>query len=115
MVFEEKFEAAVFVTFMRWRRKQVDGHPVHRPSEPKRFVKRRKWRLRLIQLPGHCPQLSPDELKQDVKTNVVGKTRPTRRGKFMHNARRHLRWCQKQPQVLRRRLFREKPVRYADR
>ena len=33
-------------------------------------------RLRLIRLPGDCPELNPDELlNQDVKTNGLGKSR----------------------------------------
>lgn len=32
----------------------------------------------LIRLPGYCPELNPDELlNQDVKTNALGKSRPT--------------------------------------
>ncbi len=49
----------------------VDGHPVHRSSLAKRFVAANAKRLRLIILPGYCPELNPDELlNQDVKTNA---------------------------------------------
>lgn len=123
MVFKEKFEASVFVEFMKRLLKQVngrlylivDGHPVHRSSEAKRFVEQHKRRLRLIRLPGYCPELNPDELlNPDVKTNAVGTSRPTHRSELMNNVRRHLHRRQKQPQIIRN-LFREEHVRYAAR
>jgi hypothetical protein len=40
------------------------------------FVARRSARLRLVMLPGYCPEINPDELlNQDVKTNALGSTR----------------------------------------
>ena len=69
--------------------------------------------VRLIQLPGYCPELNPNELlNQDVKTNVLGKSRPRTRHEMMTAVRRHLFRRQKQPQVIKN-LFREKHVRYA--
>ncbi len=121
MVFQGKFEAAVFVEFMGRLLKQftgriyliVDGHPVHRSGQAKRFAQTHKSRLRLIRMPGYCPELNPDELlNQDVKTNAVGKSRPTNRGELMSTVRRHLHRRQKQPQIIRN-LFCEEHVRYA--
>ncbi|SRR6266404_680694 len=121
MVFKEKFEASVFVEFMKRLLKQVngrlclivDGHPVHRSKDVKHFVEQHKRRLRLIRMPGYCPELNPDELlNQDVKTNAAGKSRPTHRGELMKSVRRHLHRRQKQPQIIRN-LFREEHVRYA--
>jgi hypothetical protein len=80
MVFQGKFEAKGFVEFIKRLLKQasgrlyliVDGHPVHRSSLAKRFVAANAKRLRLIILPGYCPELNPDELlNQDVKTNAL--------------------------------------------
>ncbi|MEO7860788.1 MAG: transposase [Nitrospirales bacterium] len=121
MVFQGKFKAPVFVTFMQRLLKQVagniylivDGHPVHRSSAAKRFVDQYKQRLRLIRMPGYCPALNPDEvLNQDVKTNGLGKSRPTNRTELLAIVRSHLYRRQKQPQVITN-LFREKYVRYA--
>lgn len=121
MVFHGKFEASLFVDFMQRLLKQaagriyliVDGHPVHRSSVAKRFVATQQARLRLIRLPGYCPELNPDELlNQDVKTNALGKSRPTNRAEMMSSVRSHLHRRQKQPQVIRN-LFQEKHVRYA--
>lgn len=121
MVFQGKFNTSVFVAFMQRLLKQVagniylivDGHPVHRSGAAKRFVDRYKQRLRLIRLPGYCPELNPDELlNQDVKTNGLGKSRPTNRTELLAIVRSHLYRRQKQPQLITN-LFREKHVRYA--
>jgi transposase len=121
MVFHGKFDGALFVGFMQRLLKQVsakvylivDGHPVHRSRIAKQFVAAQADRLRLIRLPGYCPELNPDELlNQDVKTNALGKSRPTHRAEMIATVRSHLHRRQKQPQVIRN-LFREKHVRYA--
>lgn len=121
MVFQGKFEASVFVEFLKRLLKQVpgriylivDGHPVHRSAAAKRFVDQHRPRLTLIRMPGYCPELNPDELlNQDVKTNGLGKSRPTHRTELMGTVRRHLHRRQKQPQVIKN-LFQEKHVRYA--
>jgi transposase len=121
MVFHGKFGGPLFVDFMQRLLKQsptkvyliVDGHPVHRSRIAKDFVAERAERIRLIQLPGYCPELNPDELlNQDVKTNALGKSRPTNRAEMIATVRSHLHRRQKQPHVIRN-LFLEKHVRYA--
>ena len=121
MVFQGKFKAPVFVEFMKRLLKQldgriyliVDGHPVHKSGQARRFVDQHSSRLRLIRMPGYCPELNPDELlNQDVKTNGLGKSRPTNRTELMAIVRSHLYRRQKQPQIITN-LFREHHVRYA--
>lgn len=121
MVFQGQFTVSVFGDFMKRLLKQldgkiyliVDGHPVHRSRAATRFVAQHAHRLRLIRLPGYCPELTPDELlNQDVKTNGLGKSRPTNRTELLATVRRHLHRRQKQPQLISN-LFREKHVRYA--
>jgi transposase len=121
MVFEGKFNNAVFIEFLKRMLRQatrkiyliVDGHPVHRSVAVRRFVAKNAARLRLIRLPGYCPELNPDELlNQDVKTNAMGKSRPTSKAEMIDSVRRHLHRRQKQPHVIRN-LFQEKHVRYA--
>lgn len=121
MVFQGKFKAPVFVAFLQRLLKQVtgkiylivDGHPVHKSRKATRFFARHSSRLRLIRMPGYCPELNPDELlNQDVKTNGLGTSRPTNRTELMAIVRRHLYRRQKQPQMITN-LFREKHVRYA--
>lgn len=120
-VFHGKFNGPLFIDFLKRLLKQcpakvyliVDGHPVHRSRLAKEFVAAHADRLRLIQLPGYCPELNPDELlNQDVKTNALGKSRPRNRPEMMVAVRRHLHRRQKQPQLIRN-LFQEKHVRYA--
>ena len=121
MVFEGKFKAPVFVAFLQRLLKQVagkiylivDGHPVHKSGTATRFAATHSSRLRLIRMPGYCPELNPDELlNQDVKTNGLGKSRPTNRTELLAIVRSHLYRRQKQPQLITN-LFREKHVRYA--
>ena len=115
MVFHGKFDARLFIRFLQRLLKQaagklyliVDGHPVHRS------VSANEARLRLIRLPGYCPELNPDELLNlHVKTNGLGKSRPSNRDELMAGVRGHLRRRQRQPQVIRN-LFQQKHVRYA--
>ena len=121
MVFHGKFDSRLFIRFMRRLIRQaagklyliVDGHPVHRSTVARQFVADNAARLRLIRLPGYCPELNPDELlNQDVKTNGLGKSRPSNRVELMASVRRHLRRRPRQPQVIHN-LFQEKHVRYA--
>ena len=121
MVFHGKFDGRLFIRFMQRLLKQVrgkiylivDGHPVHRSVVAREFVSANERRLRLIRLPGYCPELNPDELlNQDVKTNGLGKSRPSNRTEMIAAVRTHLRRRQRQPQVIRN-LFQEKHVRYA--
>jgi transposase len=121
MVFEGRFQNPVFIEFMRRLLRQttgklyliVDGHPVHRSAAAKKFVADSAQRLRLIRLPGYCPELNPDELlNQDVKTNALGKSRPANKAEMVASLRSHLHRRQKQPHVIRN-LFQEKHVRYA--
>ncbi len=120
-VFHGTFRAPMFVDFLRRLRLQshgkvyliVDGHPVHRSRLAKEYVAAHATDFRLIQLPGYCPELNPDELlNQDVKTNALGKSRPRNRSEMMTAVRRHLHRRQKQPQIIRN-LFQERHVCYA--
>jgi hypothetical protein len=57
----------------------------------KRFVADHADRLRLVRLPGYDPELKPDELlKQDVKTNALGKSRPINKAETIATVRSHL-------------------------
>ena len=120
-VFHGTFRSPTFVDFMRRLRLQspgklyfiVDGHPAHRSKVAKAFVAANTKDFRLVQLPGYCPELNPDELlNQDVKTNALGKSRLRTRLEMMTAVRRHLFRRQKQPQVIKT-VFQERHVRYA--
>jgi transposase len=121
MVFQGRFRAPVFVQFLTRLLKSVrrriylivDGHPVHRSTVVTRFVARHARRLRLIRLPGSCPELNPDELlNQDVKTHGLGTSRPANRTQLIKTVRSHLHRRQKQPRMIKT-LFQEKHVRDA--
>jgi hypothetical protein len=59
-------------------------------------------------MPGYCPELNPDELlSQDVKTNSLGKSRPTHQTELLGTVHRHLHRRQKQPQVIKNLIHRE--------
>ena len=121
MVFEGKFRGPVFIEFLRRSLKQtkgklyliVDGHPVHRSAAAKQFVAGNAQQLRLIRFPGYCPELNPYELlNQAVKTDALGKSRPTNKAEMVDSLRSRLHRRQKQPHVIRN-LFQDKHVRYA--
>ena len=121
MVFEGTFTNTTFIEFMKRMIKQatrkiyliVDGHPVHRSVAVRKFAADNAKCLRLIRLPGYCPELNPDELlNQDVKTNALGKSRPTSKSEMIGTIRRDLHRRQKEPHVIRN-LFKEEHVRYA--
>jgi len=65
MVFHGKFAGRLFVRFMQRLLKQaagklyvtIAGHPVHRSVIAKEFISANTARLRLIRLPGYCPEL----------------------------------------------------------
>lgn len=94
----------MFIEFMKRMLRQatrkiyliVGGHPVHRSVAVRQFVAQNAERLRLIRRPGYCPELNPDELlNRDVKTNAMGKSRPTSKADMVKSVRRHLHRRQK--------------------
>lgn len=91
----------------------VDGHPVHRSRKVKAWLAKHAERIELFFLPGYCPELNPDELlNQDVKSNAVGRRRPSDRDDLTAGVRTYLRSTQKQPAIVRN-YFNHEDVRYA--
>jgi len=114
-VFHGTFRTLIFVDFMRRLRLQntgkvyliAAGHPKHRSELAKAVAAANPTDFRLIQLPGNCPELNPDELlNQVVKTNAHRKSRPCTCDEMTASVRRHLFRRQKQPQVIEN-LFQE--------
>jgi len=90
----------------------VDGHPVHRSSDVKKFVAATKGKLRLFYLPSYSPELNPDEL---VWNNVKGKiARSSIKGPddLHKKVRHHLKSLQRSPEKICA-FFQEPHVRYA--
>jgi transposase len=121
MVFTQEFRGPVFVKFfdrlLRQVRRKIflilDGHPVHRSTLAKAWLKKNETRVRLFFLPPYSPQLNPDELlNQDVKSNAVGRRPPTDADNLMDNVRGFLRSTQRRPDHVRS-YFRGRHVAYA--
>ncbi len=121
MVFKQRFASPVFLAFLKRLVRQVgrkaflivDGHPAHRSATVKRWLAGQTDRLRVFYLPWYSPKLNPDELlNQDVKSNAVGRRRPTDQSELVANVRGYLRSTQKQPQIVQS-YFQQENVRYA--
>ena len=124
MIFRQRFTARVFLNFLsrllrltrQSRRKIfliVDGHPVHTSRTVCRWLAERAEQIRVFRLPSYSPELNPDELlNQDVKTNALGRVRPTNEHEMMSNVRSYLRITQARPRLVKN-YFRERHVQYA--
>jgi transposase len=85
MVVDGKFNGLVFLQFLQkliksTRQKvflMADSHPVHLQKKVTKWLEEHKQMIEMFLLPLYSPELNPDEyFNQDLKTNVVGKTRP---------------------------------------
>jgi len=121
MVFKKRFQANVFLRFLRRLTKQarrkvfviVDRHPVHRSKKVRQWLEKNAARIRLFFLPGYSPDLNPDEMvNQDVKSNAVGRKRAHNRPQLMRHVRRYLQRRRANPELVKR-YFHEPSVRYA--
>ena len=121
MLFRETFTIPVFLKFLRRllrHRKSrvyliVDRHSVHKSGRVATWVARHHKRIRLILLPAFSPELNPDELlNQDVKSNAIGRVRPSNQKEMMDGARTYLRSTQAHPRIVAN-FFQEEHVRYA--
>jgi hypothetical protein len=121
MVFHDNFYSRLFMQIMQRLLNQtysklyliVDGHQGHRSVLAKQFVDKSTARMRLIRMPGYCPELNSDELlSQDVKTHALGRRRPSTHSEMMTGVRSHLYRRQRQRQITHN-LVLEKRVRYA--
>jgi transposase len=110
MVFEQEFRAPVFVRFLKRLLRLVkrrifliaDRHPVHRSALVQRWLKAQSAKIRLFFLPSYSPELNPDELlNQDVKSNALGRTRPSTKYEMMANVRGYLRGIQRDAQIVK--------------
>jgi transposase len=113
-----KFDGAQFVHFLQRLLKQagtkvyliVQGNPVHRSSDVRRFVKANAAQIRLIDMLRPDSELARLELRDAmIKYKGVGRGRLQSRGTTMPAVRRHLR--QRQPRMIRSDL-RDKHARY---
>ena len=122
-VFDGRFTGPVFLDFLKRLVKDaagrkivliLDGHPVHRSRLVNDWAAKRPDLIELVLLPGYSPELNPAEcLNQDVKTNALGKQRPTDVDQLKRMVRSFLRSRQRRPQIVAR-YFLERHVRYAE-
>jgi transposase len=121
MIFEEKFNADVCISFLKRLLKAakrkifliLDGHPVHKSKKVQSWVRANADLISLYILPAYSPELNPDELlNQDVKTNAVRKKRAANKEELKRNLLGYLRGRQKRPDLVRR-YFQAQHVRYA--
>ncbi len=121
MVFRKRFTGPVFIAFLRrllrHRKRKifliVDRHPVHKARKVQDWVHAHQKRLRLFYLPEYSPELNPDEfLNNDVKSNAVGRRRPSSLVDMEADLRGYLWSTQKQPAIVKR-YFHASSVRYA--
>ncbi len=121
MVFDQEFNAPVFLTFLERLRRQIrrkiflilDGHPVHRSRVARAWFVKNERRLRVFFLPGYSPELNPDELlNQDLKSNAVGRKPPADLYDLMANVRGFMHGKQRTPDAVRS-YFRGRHVSYA--
>jgi transposase len=121
VVFKGRFNSDRFIFFcrrlLRQRRRKIflilDGHSVHRSAQSRAWLSANRHRIRVFFLPGYSPELNPDEyLNNDVKTNAIGRRRPTDEPELIANLHAYLRDTQRRPNIVRK-YFRAEPIRYA--
>ena len=121
MVFEKKFNAGVYIKFLRRLIKDVekpvylivDRSSVHKSGEVKKWLDSRRNLIRMFFLPSYSPELNPDEmLNNDMKSNSVGRRRARNLDDMMKDVRGYLKGTQKRPDIVRS-YFQKDTVRYA--
>jgi len=110
-VFKESFTIPVFVDFLERLVRQakgqkiilvLDGHIVHKSKKVKAWVAEHSDLIELEYLPGYSPELNPTELlNQDVKTNALGRRRPTTQDEMVNDTHSYLRSTQRHPDIIR--------------
>jgi transposase len=121
-VFKQRFTTPVLIDFLHRLVRQadgqkviliLDGHPVHRAKKVRQWVAAHADQIELQFLPGYSPELNPTELlNQDVKTNALGRRRPTTQDELIGDTRSYLRSTQRRPQLVAR-YFEGEHVTYA--
>ena len=120
MVFPGKFNAEVFIRFLRRLLRQVsrkiflivDSHSAHLRAKKFHWLRSQRKRIKLFFLPTYSSELNPDELlNQDLKKDA-GKRRPATLKEMVSNLRGRLRSNQRNPERVRG-YFRKPEVLYA--
>jgi transposase len=121
MVFKQRFTAKVLLDFLRRLVRHagrkvflvVDGHPVHKAKKVRQWLEKHASKIELFLLPGYSPELNPDEyLNQDMKSNALGRQRPSNQAEMITNLRSRLRSTQRKPYKVKN-YFQHPDVKYA--
>ncbi|MDD5434703.1 MAG: IS630 family transposase, partial [Nitrospira sp.] len=120
MTYSGKMKSPVFCEFLKRLIHNVttniflvlDGHPVHRSSQVKKFVQSTKGKLRLFYLPPYSPELNPDELVWNNIKSKVGRSSIKGPDDFKEKVRFYLRTLQRNPERICA-FFQEPNLRYA--
>lgn len=121
MVFKQRFTAKVMLDFLRRLIRHagrkvflvVDGHPVHKSKKVKQWLEQHASEIELFLLPGYSPELNPDEyLNQDMKSNALGRQRPSNQAEMIAKLRFRLRSTQRKPHKVKN-YFQHPDVKYA--
>jgi len=90
----------------------LDGHPVHRSGAVKQFAASTDGRLRLCFLPGHAPELNPDEwVWKHVKHDRIGRAGVSGPNDLKAKALAALHRLQRLPHLIKG-FFRDPNLRY---
>ena len=120
MTYSGKMKAPVFCEFLKRLTHNVstkiflilDGHPVHRSSQVKKFIQATKGKMRLFYLPPYSPELNPDELVWNNVKSKMGRSSIKGPDDFQEKVRYYLRSLQRTPEKICG-FFQEPHLRYA--
>ena len=121
MLYDKTFTAPVCIDFLRRLVKHcerkpfviLDRHTVHRSKKVQQWLSEHEKEIRVFLLPGYAPELNPDELvNQDVKSNAIGRARPTTLQEMKHAVRSFMKKKQRDARLVMN-YFKEASVRYA--
>jgi len=94
MILDGTFNVAVFIVFLaqliKYKQYKIflvlDGHSAHKTIMVNAWLEAQKDRIELFFLPPYSPELNPQEyVNQDLKTNIIGKTRPINQAQMKSN------------------------------
>lgn len=122
MIYEGKFNAEVFILFLKRSVKAargrkiimiVDNYRVHKSVAVRQWLEDKKQQLELEYLPPYCPELNPDEyLNCDVKANVHRGRMPRNKEELNDNTRSILKKISRSKMRVKA-YFRAKHIAYA--
>ena len=121
MILDGRFNSAVFLSFLiqmvKYSRQKIfyitDGHPAHKTQKLNFWLKENKRRIEVFFLPPYSPELNPQEyVNQDVKTNIIGKTRPINKEQMRNNVENFMKYRKKNKMQVQK-YFHEEHVLYA--